>query len=285
MALTKEGFVYAWGEATLGQLGLDDIRDLPKNTEQKPYQPYPTKVMALTNKKIVSISCGETHTLALTDGGHLYSFGANGCGQLGQFQNEYDRRRRSSFEEIIFPKIQIGFDGGNSFLSGFDTSSVNSSPRDSKHENDHDENNVVMTAPLNSPPPLQSAHDYGIETICYSPKLVKSLMHRRVIRISSGGVHNICIVEPQPSCILRDVYSCFKEKKFTDIIFKGFYQTDNQKQIDGTQNQNSNDSSEKASDDEAKDDAFEESGESINQSKAAAQESYWREKPRILSTK
>ena len=37
MALTKEGHVYAWGGATLGQLGLDDIRDLPKNTENKPY--------------------------------------------------------------------------------------------------------------------------------------------------------------------------------------------------------------------------------------------------------
>ena len=33
----KDGQVFAWGEATLGQLGLDDIRDLPKNTENKPY--------------------------------------------------------------------------------------------------------------------------------------------------------------------------------------------------------------------------------------------------------
>lgn len=84
------------------------------------------------------------------------------------------------------------------------------------------------------------------------------------------------------------MYSCFKDNKFTDIIFKGFYQTDNQKQADGTQNfHNSNDSSEKASDDESKDEAqnIEESGESTNQSKAAAQESYWREKPKISSTK
>ena len=80
MALSKEGHVYAWGEATYGQLGLDDIRDLPKNSDSKPYQPFPQKVMALLNKKIVAISCGETHTLALTEGGHLYSFGGNTCG-------------------------------------------------------------------------------------------------------------------------------------------------------------------------------------------------------------
>lgn len=115
MALTKEGFVYAWGEATLGQLGLDNVNALPKNTEGKPYQPYPTKVLALANKKITAISCGETHTLALTENGHLYSFGANGCGQLGQFQNDYDRKRRGSFEDIIFPKIQTGMDNGYSF--------------------------------------------------------------------------------------------------------------------------------------------------------------------------
>ncbi len=85
MALSRDGFVYAWGEATYGQLGLDDIRDLPKNSDNKPYQPFPQKIKALMNKKIVAISCGETHTLALTDSGHLYSFGGNTCGQLGQF--------------------------------------------------------------------------------------------------------------------------------------------------------------------------------------------------------
>jgi len=83
MALSKDGAVYAWGEATFGQLGLEDIRDLPKNSDNKPYQPYPVKVTALGNKKIIDVSCGELHTLALTETGTLYSFGGNTCGQLG----------------------------------------------------------------------------------------------------------------------------------------------------------------------------------------------------------
>lgn len=53
-----------------------------------------------------------------------------------------------------------------------------------------------------SPPPLYSANDYGIDNICLYPKLIKSLMHKKVIKISSGGVHNICIVEPFPSYLL-----------------------------------------------------------------------------------
>jgi hypothetical protein len=112
-----------------------------------------------------------------------------------------------------------------------------------------------MNGPLNSPPALVSAHDYGIETIAYTPKLVKSLMHKRVIRISSGGVHNICIVEAKPSCILKDVYSALKEGKFTDVIFKGFYQIErSQYDTDKGNMQYGNESSEKASDDEMRDD-------------------------------
>lgn len=57
----------------------------------------------------------------------------------------------------------------------------------------------------------------------FSPQLVKSLMHRKVIKISSGGVHNICIVEPQPCSLLEDVYQKYIHNKYTDVIFKGFY--------------------------------------------------------------
>lgn len=80
-------------------------------------------------------------------------------------------------------------------------------------------------------------------------------MHRRVIRISSGGVHNICIIEAQPSCILKDVYLSLKDSKFTDVIFKGFYTTEQLRGIDSDKGnqQYSNDSSEKASDDDMKD--------------------------------
>ena len=62
---------------------------------------------------------------------------------------------------------------------------------------------------LMSPPPLLSANDYGIDQICMQPKLIKSLMHRKVIKISSGGVHNICIVEPYPSSLMQDIYVNF----------------------------------------------------------------------------
>ena len=232
MALTKEGTIYAWGEATYGQLGLDDTKDLLKNTDSKPYQPFPTKVVSLQNKKVVAISCGETHTLALTESGHLYSFGANGCGQLGQFLCEYEKRRRDSFEEIVLPKISTHGDQ-YSFMSGADSDRSDENSIQNENildiETNKENSNALMlgTSPLMSPPPLYSTDDYKIDGMQLTPKLVKSLMHRKVIKISSGGVHNICIVEPQPSSLLEDVYKQFINSLYTDVIFKGFYQTFN----------------------------------------------------------
>lgn len=80
-------------------------------------------------------------------------------------------------------------------------------------------------SPLMSPPPLYSTDDYRIDNTELTPKLVKSLMHRKVIKISSGGVHNICIVEPHGNRIAEDVYRQYMDGLCTDVVFKGFFQT------------------------------------------------------------
>jgi hypothetical protein len=43
--------------------------------------------------------------------------------------------------------------------------------------------------------------DYGLDAPYHTPRLVRTLTDRKVIKISSGGVHNICIVEPFPSSL------------------------------------------------------------------------------------
>jgi alpha-tubulin suppressor-like RCC1 family protein len=83
MALTKQGTVYAWGEATCGQLGFEDLTKLLRNQDGRIYQPTPRKVKALEKQKIIEISCGEAHSLVLSNNGHLFGIGANSCGQLG----------------------------------------------------------------------------------------------------------------------------------------------------------------------------------------------------------
>lgn len=85
----------------------------------------------------------------------------------------------------------------------------------------HAQSNEDMS--LNSPPSLFSPQDYGIDQLCMQPRLIK--LDLKVIKISSGGVHNICIVEPFPASIMQEVYQSFMQGKYTDVIFRGFYST------------------------------------------------------------
>lgn len=56
-----------------GLQGTGDCRDV--------FIPYPLPAMA--GKTVVSVACGDTHTLVATDTGELWSFGRNQNGQLG----------------------------------------------------------------------------------------------------------------------------------------------------------------------------------------------------------
>jgi len=200
-------------------------------------------VISLQNKKIVAISCGETHTLALSDSGHLYSFGGNTCGQLGQFLRPLDQKGKRCWDSIIYPKPQPDAPS-YSFMSCADSQG---SPPSSRNLHIHIYSNIakdrskeidkteqeegpsvldyghLMSSDANFTPMNYTHQEYGIEQICNTPRLVKSLLHRKVIKISSGGVHNICVVEPYPMSLFNDIYASFMQNKFTDIVFKGFY--------------------------------------------------------------
>lgn len=84
-------------------------------------------------------------------------------------------------------------------------SGADSEQEDNSIHEDNDKRNDPNSI-LNSPPPLYNTEDYKIDGMQFSPQLVKSLMHRKVIKISSGGVHNICIVEPQPCDLMEEIY-------------------------------------------------------------------------------
>lgn len=74
LMLGSDGNVYAWGNNEEGQLGLSDTTS-PITT--------PTLVEGLRNKNIIAVAAGARFSLALTDGGSVYSFGRNTLHQLG----------------------------------------------------------------------------------------------------------------------------------------------------------------------------------------------------------
>ncbi|XP_069745812.1 RCC1 and BTB domain-containing protein 1-like isoform X2 [Narcine bancroftii] len=73
MAVTDNGEVFGWGNNSNGQLGTGIIGN----------HLIPSRLTALQGICILRIVCGYAHTLALTDEGLLYAWGANAAGQLG----------------------------------------------------------------------------------------------------------------------------------------------------------------------------------------------------------
>ncbi len=77
LALTADGHVYAWGYNNYGQLGNGSTANATTPVEVE----GPGGTGTLSN--IVAISAGGYHSLALTADGHVYAWGYNGYGQLG----------------------------------------------------------------------------------------------------------------------------------------------------------------------------------------------------------
>ena len=73
LALTQAGDVYAWGDGSLGQLGLGDYRK----------QHTPRRVMELQGRRIIAISAGAHHSACIADDHSVYSWGAGSSGRLG----------------------------------------------------------------------------------------------------------------------------------------------------------------------------------------------------------
>ena len=99
IAVSEDGQVFSWGwggsffnQGALGH-GNKDSLSRPKN------------ISALSKYKVISTSCGELHTLALTADGKLFSFGKGEYGRLGLGS--------SGFGEVSLPELVEFFDYQN----------------------------------------------------------------------------------------------------------------------------------------------------------------------------
>lgn len=73
VCITVTGDVWTWGKGMRGQLGHNSVKE--------EYSPRLCALLRRTGAE--NIKCGDDHTLVLLRNGALYSFGANGQGQLG----------------------------------------------------------------------------------------------------------------------------------------------------------------------------------------------------------
>ncbi|TMW52541.1 hypothetical protein DOY81_002366 [Sarcophaga bullata] len=79
LVLNEDGSVYVIGRKDYGRLGLGSVAE--DVTELQP-------ITALRGKRIVSVTCGEAQSFALTDEGKLYAWGMGSNHQLGTGSEE-----------------------------------------------------------------------------------------------------------------------------------------------------------------------------------------------------
>ena len=101
-ALDSEHQVYIWGQNEFGQLGIGYI-----SAENEYVKPKVNEY--LINSKVLQLSCGKLHTLALTSDGILYGWGHNKYGQIGcgaEIGEEVSKPvKLNSFNGIIIKRI------------------------------------------------------------------------------------------------------------------------------------------------------------------------------------
>ncbi|OAE31917.1 hypothetical protein AXG93_4485s1040 [Marchantia polymorpha subsp. ruderalis] len=81
MALNSEGELFAWGRNLWGQTGTGPEEDTHR----------PAQVKFLESERIVQVSAGARHSVALTDNGNIFGWGDGEQGQLGEIKSSKER--------------------------------------------------------------------------------------------------------------------------------------------------------------------------------------------------
>ena len=86
LAITADGAVWSWGWGANGRLGHGD-----EQYQLLPNQPLPKKVEAFAGQRVVAVSAGSRHSLALTADSAVWSWGSGGSGRLGHGDEQTQR--------------------------------------------------------------------------------------------------------------------------------------------------------------------------------------------------
>ncbi|KAA8589723.1 hypothetical protein FQN60_013088 [Etheostoma spectabile] len=100
VALTKDGQVYTWGKGDNQRLG--------HGTDE--HVRYPKFLDSLQGKKVVDISVGSTHCLALTDDGEVHSWGSND--KLQHFDTLFSNKKQPKALPGLNSKHIVGISCG-----------------------------------------------------------------------------------------------------------------------------------------------------------------------------
>jgi len=97
LALTADGALWSWGEGIFGRLGHGDQQN----------QLLPKKIEAFADQRVVAVSAGVFHSIAISADGSVWSWGYGGAGWLGH----------SDMQNQLLPK-KVEALGGHRVVAG-----------------------------------------------------------------------------------------------------------------------------------------------------------------------
>ncbi|KAH8022262.1 hypothetical protein HPB51_023140 [Rhipicephalus microplus] len=166
--VSVDGILYTFGERDGGKLGL------PKTLCCKRYN-KPTEVSTIPGK-IVSVSCGGTHTMALTAEGKVYAFGDGRNGQLGLGNKTLQSNKPQLIpfvEGIKIAKVVCG-ESHTAFLS--------------------DKRQLMTCGDARHGKLALVTNDASANQ--FTPALVEELLSYQVQQVACGGCHTLVLVIP-----------------------------------------------------------------------------------------
>ncbi|XP_077245339.1 regulator of chromosome condensation (RCC1) family protein [Tasmannia lanceolata] len=98
----EEELLWSWGAGSEGQLGRGRVED--EHLPQLVFLPLP-------HLSISQISCGGAHTIALTSGGRVLTWGRGTCGQLGlgDLENSLQPKPVKFLESFVISHVSAGW--------------------------------------------------------------------------------------------------------------------------------------------------------------------------------
>jgi len=102
VCLTADGDIFSWGQNNCGQIGSGTTTN----------QSTPRKVStSFGGRKVVSITCGQTNTMATLENGEVYGWGYNGNGQLGLGNNinQLNPCRVTALQGVVITSVLCGY--------------------------------------------------------------------------------------------------------------------------------------------------------------------------------
>ena len=152
LAITSTGQLFSWGGEKFGKLGHHSEKTL----DEDKICTYPKFVEGdLKKKVVVAIAAGLSHSVAVTEEGHLYTWGSNENGQLGHYHPNNVKHKKKKTKNLSTSFSTNSNSNNNNSNNNSNSSSSNnnfyiSRGRSNSSNNNNNNNNNQINSSSNN---------------------------------------------------------------------------------------------------------------------------------------